>query len=195
MQDDDVDNMWSCVMLEISNILSVMCPLKTFKVPVCRPEWLTEEIVTCINDRNKYVGLYKRTGCLDFLVLSKYMRTKIKKLIFKEKRFLIITELNNNKKNPKKFWREINGLIKTNNSHDITYRLLDVDTGELVICGNESDYINKFYVNVGMKVQKANVPLDTHPVNLIPQTGNVLEFVPFTINETINEKNCHGYRN
>ena len=79
--------MWLCVLTKICNILAIMCPLKTFKIPVSRPEWLMDEIITCINDRNKFVGLYKRTGSPDFLVLSKYLRTKITKLIFVQKAF------------------------------------------------------------------------------------------------------------
>ena len=103
LQDCDTEQMWLTVMTEICSILAIMCPLKTFKIPVHKPEWLTDEILTCINDRNKYIGLFKRTGCLDFLVLSKHLRTKITKLNFKEKRSYILTKLNNNKKNPKNF--------------------------------------------------------------------------------------------
>ena len=83
--------MWLYVMTEICKILAIMCPIRTFKAHVSKPEWQTDEIVSCINDRNKYVALFKQTGCLDFLVLSKYLRTKITKLIFKEKRSFIIT--------------------------------------------------------------------------------------------------------
>ena len=45
LNDCTTDMMWQCIMTEICNILAVMCPLKTFKVPVSTPEWLTEEII------------------------------------------------------------------------------------------------------------------------------------------------------
>ena len=67
-----------------------MCPVKTFKIPLCRPDWLTEEMIACINDRNKCVSIFRSTGC------RKFLRTKITKLIFKEKRKVIITTLNLN---------------------------------------------------------------------------------------------------
>ena len=53
LQDRGTDSMWKCIMSKICSILAIMCPVKTFKIPVSRPEWLTEEIITCINDRNR----------------------------------------------------------------------------------------------------------------------------------------------
>ena len=53
LQGGDTESMWHCVVSEICRILAVMCPVKTFEVPVSRPEWLTDDIITCINDRNK----------------------------------------------------------------------------------------------------------------------------------------------
>ena len=96
-----------------------------------------------------------------------------------------MTKLNVNKKQPKKFWREVNNLLKGKSTDAVTYRLLNLDTNELVLCGEEADYINNFYIDVGAKVHHSNVILDSYPVDSIPHNGNVLEFDPFTIDEII----------
>ena len=129
--------------------------------------------------------MFKCTGCIDFLVLSKYLRTKITKMVFNAKKTFIQTKLNNNRKNSKKFWREINSLLKGNNSLDTAYRIIDSDTGELVITGQESIYINDFYVNIGKTVNNAVMVNDVYPVDNIPSDDNKLEFDPFTIDEVI----------
>ena len=56
-------------------------PIKTFNIPVSKPEWLTDENITSINDRNKFVGLFKQTECLDFLILSKYLHNKLTRFL------------------------------------------------------------------------------------------------------------------
>ena len=183
--DCTTDVLWHYILSEVCDILAIMCPLKTFKIPVSKPDWLTDEIITCINDRNKYVRLFKRTGCADFFVLSNFLRNKITKLIFKEKRSVIITKLNMNRKNPKKFWREIKSLLKGNGPTCDNHRLLDTDSGEMVIAGSEASYINKFYVKVGENVHNATVFHDSYPVDSILQCDNTLDFEPFTINEII----------
>ena len=176
---------WDCILREVCDILAIMCPLKTFKIPICRPDWLTNEIIACIDDRNKCVAIFRSTGCQEYLVLSKYLRTKITKLIFKEERKVIMTKLNLNRKNPKKFWREINTLIKGDKSINDNCRILNMDTGELIQVGKESSYINEFYVRVGETVHDMMVADDLYPLNEIEMPEDILGFDPFTIDEVI----------
>ena len=185
LQNMDTEIMWDCVLCEVCEILAGMCPIKTFKIPLCRPEWLTDEIITCIKDRNRCVAIFRSTGCQDYLVLSKFLRTKITKLIFKEKRKVIVTKLNLNQKNPKKIWREINILIKGDKSTINNHRILDTQTGNLVDIGSEASFINEFYVRVGEFVHNSNVINDFYPLDQIDKSDELLGFDPFTIDEVI----------
>ena len=181
----DTEIMWDCVLHEVCEILAVMCPIKTFKIPVCKPDWLTDEIIACIHDRNRCVAIFRTTGCHDYLVLSKFLRTKITKLIFNEKRKVIITKLNLNRKNPKKFWREINTLIKGDKSISTNHRILDTHTGTLVEVGSEASFINEFYVRVGEAVHNSDVNNDFYPLDQIDNPDEILGIDPFTIDEVI----------
>ena len=113
------------------------------------------------------------------------MLTKITKLIFKEKRKVIITKLNLNRKNPKNFWREINTLIKGDKSINNSYRILDTHTVNLVEVGSEASFINEFYVRVGEAVHNGDVINDFYPLDQIDMPEEFLEFDPFTIDEVI----------
>ena len=181
----NTDVMWDCIVNGVCEILSIMCPLKTFKIPICKPDWLTEEIIACINNRNKCVAIFKSTGCQDYLILSKFLRTKITKLIFNEKRRSILTKLNLHRKNPKKFWREINTLVKGDKSINTNHRIMNIDTGELIEVGKEASYINEFYVRVGESVHNSTVNTEFYPLIQIVKPDATLDFDPFTIDEVI----------
>ena len=84
-------------------------------------------------------------------------------LIFNEKRKTILTKLNLNRKNPKKFWREVNTLLKGDKLVYNNHRIMNVDTGELVEVGKEASYINEFYIRVGKTVHNTNVNNDFYP--------------------------------
>ena len=112
---------------------------------------------------------------MDFFVLSKSLRNKITKLIFTEKRNVIMRKLNLNRKNPKKFWREIKSLLKGNESGMANHRIFDTDRGELVISGGEAVFINEFYVNVGRTVHNIEVPHYMYPVNLLLESNSGLK--------------------
>ena len=57
LDNSNTNVMWEGVLYEVCEILSIMCPLKTFKIPKFKPDWLTKEVIACINDRNN-VFLY-----------------------------------------------------------------------------------------------------------------------------------------
>ena len=185
LHDMDTEIIWDCVLHEVCEVLAVMCPIKTFKIPVCKPDWLTDEIIARIHDRNRCVAIFRSTGCHDYLVLSKFLCTKITKLIFKENRKFIITKLNLNRKNPKKFWREINTLIKGDKSISNNHRILDTHTGTLVEVGSEASFINEFYVRVGEAVHSSDANNDFYPLDQIDKPDEILGIDPFTIDEVI----------
>ena len=75
----DPDELWDIMLTNISEILSVMCPLKYRNVFVNKPEWLTEEILGCMRQRNYYVKLSKERDALLYLKLSRFLRNKCNK--------------------------------------------------------------------------------------------------------------------
>ena len=93
--------------------------------------------------------------------------------------------MNLNRKNPKKFWREINTLIKGDKSINTNHRTLDTHTGTLVEVGSEAYFINEFYVRVGEAVHNSDVNNDFYPLDQIDKPDEILGIDPFTIDEVI----------
>ena len=132
------NELWDILLTNILNILSVMCPLKYKNVFVSKPEWLTNDILQLMNQRNYYVNLAKSRGALLYYQLSRFLRNKCNKLVNTAKGNYIRNKLEENKKNPKRFWRQVNSLLSTENNNNSYQQLINPDTGELSIPGTES---------------------------------------------------------
>ena len=66
----------------------------------------------------------------------------------------IKSSLNNNKNDPKKFWKNIQEILLSKPMNKKYTILTDTDTNEPVEINNVADYINDFYINIGPNLEK-----------------------------------------
>ena len=85
----------------ISEIISVMCPLKYRNVFVSKPDWLTQDIMELMNHRIYYVKLANERGAEFYYKLSRYLRNKCNKVVNAAKGKFIQDKLQENRKHPK----------------------------------------------------------------------------------------------
>ena len=133
----------------LNEILSIMCPLKFKNIFINKPDWLTQDIMELMNHRNHYVKLSNERGAEIYFRLSRFLRNKCNKVVNAAKGRFIQDKLNENRKHPKRFWREINCLLSSKKDNDSRHQLINPDTGDLCAVGTESDVINYHYANVG----------------------------------------------
>ena len=148
----DPNELWEIMSTNITAILSIMCPLRYKNVFVSKPEWLTDELLTLMKDRNHYVKLAKERGAVIYSKLSRFLRNKCNKLVNNAKGDFIRNKLNENKKDPKRFWYQINSLLSGGNTLTNCYQLLDPETGDLCQAGTESELIHTHYATVGSNI-------------------------------------------
>ena len=153
----DPNELWDIMLHNITEILSIMCPLKCKNVFVNKPEWLTNEVLSLMNERNHYVKLAKERGALLYFQLSRFLRNKCNKLVNAAKGNFIRNKLHENRKNPKRFWRQINSLLSSEREINSNQQLIDPDTENLCIPGTESELINTHYATVGAKILENHV--------------------------------------
>ena len=149
---EDPDECWEIIEEKISQILSIMCPLKLKRVFTARPEWLTSELLEFMNERNRYTALSKRTGAVLYFKISRYLRNQCNSMINKAKGEYIKGKLAENVRDPKRFWRDINCIISPKQTSTEHERLLDPVSNCLVDHGIESDLINSYYANIGSNI-------------------------------------------
>ena len=72
----------------------------------------------------------------------------------------IRARLHENKKHPKRFWREMNSHITNNTDLDVDHRLINRATGNLCNNGMESELIKSFYANVGSNILRTHTGVE-----------------------------------
>ena len=82
-----------------------MCPIKFIRIRKNSPLWITREIVEAINDRNMCFKLARNDPTKVNVSNARIQRNRVNRLIIASKSSYIKDTLNNNRDNPKKFWR------------------------------------------------------------------------------------------
>ena len=158
---NDPDELWEFMLTNITDILAVMCPLKFKNVFVSKPEWLTDELLSLMEQRNHYVCLAKERGAIVYHKKARFLRNKCNRLVNTAKGDFIRGKLHENKKNPKRFWRQINSLLSTDNVSNVYHQIVDPNTGELCVPNLESEIINTYYATVGSNILENHVGTET----------------------------------
>ena len=142
------DQAWAYILGNVTAVLDGMCPLRRFKIKNYKPEWMTNELIEQVKDRDYFYHRAKTTGDRDYWNIAKYLRNITNSRIRQAKREFVLAELQMHQNDAKKFWKVINDVIPTGKktaSNDILLKHGDkyLDKGKV------AHYINDYFVNVG----------------------------------------------
>ena len=178
----DPDELWAIISMRIQEILSVMCPYKRILLRDRKTPWITPEIINCIQERSKFMKIFRRSGNEGIFEIVKYLRNKINSLVRKAKSEYIKANLRNNRTNPKKFWRTLNNVLKGETSRQQTTNFVDPISNKEVPTKDACDFLNNFFVNIGSTSDNVNIPdvdiqLRNDYVFEIPDVGEIRKLV------------------
>ena len=137
---------WEFVHTAILTILDQMCPVKSFRIKNCRPDWMTKELIEQIKDRDYFYSRANRDGDLDSWNIAKYLRNDTNSNIRQAKKDYILEELHLNENNAKMFWkliRKIVASVKLSSSHEVLLKDSDRKLDKVDI----AHYINNYFIN------------------------------------------------
>ena len=160
------NDQWSFIRTRIIDILSIMCPYKRVFSRKYKPLWITPEIYRAIRERKRLLKLYRATGCYDILKQVYVLRNKVNSLVDKAKSDFVLRKLNQNTRNPKKFWKTVNDLIKEKIDIDIiNVNFIDPSTSILVDKNDTHDFFNNFFANIAQSTRGRDEDIDTQYQN------------------------------
>ena len=139
---------WDFMLRHITTILDELCPIKTFHIKNYRPDWMTDELIEQIKDRDYFYRKAKATGDEDAWNIAKYLRNVTNSHIRSSKREFILNELKKNEDDAKKFWKIIKKVIPSKHTSSQDILLKDNEGTKLDKC-QVADYINDFFIDVG----------------------------------------------
>ena len=155
----DPNVLWKHVYDIATGILEVMCPFRRYRQREFPTPWMTPDIYTEIRLRARFVKLFNRFRSNNFLILLRRQRNKVNSLIDNAKRDYIINSLHQNSKNPKKFWRIVNNMLKGSSEKSHTVQFIDPDSNDPMPDGFQADFLNSYFCNISKRLGLSDSPL------------------------------------
>ena len=156
MQHDDPNLLWGIMVDVITASIDVLCPKREIVIREDQLPWVDKQLRQELGEKNK---TYKR-ACLtqssfDWEAYNDIKKTT-RRLLIKKKRDYITLKLDENRDEPRAFWRELDTNLRVGKNKSPTTsceRIRDVK-GNIVTGKEVSETLNSFYVNVGQELAR-----------------------------------------
>ena len=107
-RENNVDNLWDIMLSIILDGANLCCPLKRIRLRDDTPAWFTKELVEMINRKKELmVEILRHNRGADHLLLRNQKRL-VRNTLKRARQATIIATLEENRTNPKRFWRCLN---------------------------------------------------------------------------------------
>ena len=147
-QQTDLNEAWACILERVVKVLDGMCPIRSYQIRNYRPEWVTNELLEQIKDRDYFYGKAKNGGDEDDWNIAKNLRNRTNANIRQARKEFVLTELNEHRDDYKKFWKTIRSVIPDDKGGDKQ----DIHDGEKLLKQDVAHYINTYFINIGKEI-------------------------------------------
>ena len=148
---NDIDKMWREIELNITKSLDEICPVQELLVSDSKPEWLNNEIIQVMRNRDKSYRQARKTRKDVDWRKAVFLRNRVEILIKTFKKNKINDNLERHRNNPTKFWKEIRTVIPKELSPVIT-SLEEEESGTICVSDELSGHINQYFATIGEKL-------------------------------------------
>lgn len=105
---NDPNDTWDRLYTHIMSVVDKYCPLRTLKIPLDKPAFLTDNIVQLMRERDRAFKAARKTNDLAAWRYARQVRCKVASEIRKSRRIFIADQLERVRGDSHKFWRVIN---------------------------------------------------------------------------------------
>ena len=112
---NDPNRLWDLMLLNISDSLDNICPLKNSKIKKYKEPWLSQELLELIKDKDIYLKKAKRTKLPNDWEIARRYRNDCLAKIRKAKADFVKSELDINSNDSNKIWKNIHDILPINN--------------------------------------------------------------------------------
>ena len=190
---NDPNILWDLMLLIIVDAINVLCPIKRMRMRTNVPGWINRECIEAISTKRDLLDDALRTGLEEDWNCFKKQKIAVRKILTKSKQHVIVTALDENKKDPRRFWRVLNvdlGLSNKKGGNNQNFsRIKDVN-GVTIEGESACIYMSEYYAMNGERLaKKFNNPWDEQIFycKRPPNCFN-LKFIPLDIVEKLVKK-------
>ena len=171
--------LWDCFCMNIVNVLDNICPSKTLQVVDTRPDWLINELLVRMRQRDKAFRKARRTNNGADWALARNLRNQLCMDIKTAKANTIKDKLDRYGPNPKRFWQEVNKLLPHSQDAGIRYLWNEITNNKMEDIGL-NEYINDYFANIGSRLARECTP------GVVVDRNNDMREARNGVNEVIN---------
>ena len=141
---------WDFMMNIVETEVAEMCPLKNIKSKKQKDQWISNDLLEIINDKDDLLRIAKSTNLPDEWIAARNARNMVVSLVKNAKRDFLLDEVNN-VHNPNKFWSKMQSLFdeKSSSGH---INIVNSQTGLQVPDDEIPNYANSFFGNIGNSI-------------------------------------------
>ena len=151
--ENDPEKSWEIMKNIIMECAEFHCPIKSMKIRDNSPTWFNRELIEELYYKDDLYNLARHSGKEIDWENFRSQNRRVKRLILEAKEEYVKDLLEQNKGNPRKFWRNINnisglGKRKCNRGIEKIYN----ETGEELQNSDAAEYMNNYYTEAGPKL-------------------------------------------
>ena len=149
------DDLWEIMLAIITDAADSLCPIKRMRVRKNVPGWINKEVIEAINSKKEKMKLFQHSGrerdWNDFKTQKRYVRN----MLTQARRLVILASLEDNRQNPKRFWRTLNvdlGLSDKKSKCSSGFSRIKNDEGEFLEGAEACSFMSKYYAQNGVNL-------------------------------------------
>ena len=177
------EELWEYILSEITTDLNTYCPIRNFKIKNYRPDWITDQLIESIKDRDYYYVKAKRTGKEDDWNIAKHLRNTTNKQIQQAKANYVLNKLQQYKGDCVKFWKQLKSIYPSSKSTNRAKVTLE-NNGQVIPDNETASFINDFFINIGNAKKSKRHTVGNVPSQVLPASS--AESPTFTETEVYN---------
>lgn len=143
--DDDPEMAWDNLLTRIMHIVERHCPIRKLRIPVTKPEYLTEQVIRLMKDRDYAFKVVRKDPTPDNWAIARQARALVSREVKKAKRVVILKHLERARGDSAKFWKFINNSFFATNSAKITQIK---EEGRVLEGKPAADAVNNYFCNI-----------------------------------------------
>ena len=139
----------------IESSLNDLCPIRNLKITVHRDEWLTNEVIEAILEKDRLHKAACKSNLLSDWEKFKIARKRSRNLLLNTKEEVLKSQVKENYGNPGRFWRKINEILG-NGKHSRSFSSIYNDQNVKLDNGDAAEFMNEYYTRIGEHLNANN---------------------------------------
>ena len=185
---NDPDMLWDIMFSIVVEAADHLCPLIRMKIRSNVPGWITKEIIDVIARKRELLKIATKNELKVDWDAYKESRNQVRKMLVKARQAVIVSSLNENRNDPRRFWKILNvdlGLSEKRSKNNQSFCRIKNEEGKILDGEQACIFMSEYYASNGVKLaSKFTNCWDEKCSKIIkPNEAFIFKFIPMTVVE------------